>query len=538
MYLGTILKCDRPNEARCCSISFDSSESSVTLKGASAVVEVPSLPPTMATLQTTTSADNESTKIPNEIEENIIDESNELVQSTDASNDEFNTTPLNDEQLTTIAPNEIRHVDVEEQRRREEIQRIYASKEFNGSNPSYVQIINNLPTLLVYATSNGDWNGVDDEIVDSTTIQTTEQSVQDLTESPVEGSGAIDSNEFGVLSTESPSAENIEIDDFVSTLEHSNLTEVRHNKRQSNYRDRNLDQVIQKTPEYYETGGDYEEFDGNVSKLDGSDDYYVETEKDSEHQAQLTAVQSLLATIQKKSGAQKPVINQFNTLQQMVEYSKQKFSAATMGQTAVRNNYNFKTQASKFRPNTATKKQTASPPLTITTTTTQRIGTMEHEDRKSKRKYLQRQLPAVAKESSLIEKPKIATTTAALPSIERDTQNTQTVYSKNRSRTKPTTKKVENESSASVVRANESTQKFAHEFRDSQPQLQTAVKKRNQLFGTKRRNILDKTVTSTSIPLVDETTTMMAAKMATPENGQQISSSTEFIRELSKFNTT
>lgn len=503
------MKCNRPNEARCCSISFDSSQSSVTLKGGAYASDVP---PVMATMQRTSSADIELTTISNEIDRNT-DATNDLIESTDASNNDYNTTPsLNDEQqspqITTIAPEEIHSsVDDDEQRRREEIQQIFASKEFNGTNPSYLQIINNSPTLLVYATSKDDWDAAYVDNLESNSIVTTEQSTNELpTESP-EFDSSSEFNSDEISSTENPSFEAnnvVNADAFVSTMEHDNLTEVHHGiKRQSIYNDQ---------PEYYETENEYEELDdGNDFNQPGEsdeDEYFTETDYDMEHEAHVTAVQSLLTTMQKQSvAAQKPVINRFNTLQQMVENSKKQFGSA-LGQTDIRNNYNLRSKK-----------------LTTTTTSTTTTQTPRvNEDRETNRKYLQRQLPAAAAvESSISAKPKIAAKTS-LPTNERDTQSMQNFHSRNRLRTKSTNKNVELESSSSS-----SLPKSVDEFHDNSSQLRhMALEKRNQLFNSKRRNILaerHQEMTSPQPEMTTTTTTTTTSTTTTPK-------STEFMTEI------
>lgn len=490
----------------------------MTLKSGSVATKEPPMESTSNEIDDDSNVDSDdSSEDSDDSDDDGVDDATDdmIGTTTDASsNDGFDTTPSsNDEQETmttesTMSLEEIRSnsIDDDEQRRRNEIQEIFASKEFNGTNPSYLQIINNSPTLLVYATTQTDRNATYDENSESNLILTTEQPTEQPTEQSTDQStdqsteqatelrAFEDSTKFDMdemVSTQSPTSNELNANEFVSTMEHDNVTDVHHGvKRQSIYdahenddEDDDQDYAIRQ-PEYYETGNDYDEFDEENEPADADDEYLEEIEDNVDHKARITAVQSVLSTIQKQRLAtahQKPVINRFNTLEQMVENSKQQFGSP-LRQTVVRNRYN------NLKPQIST--------TTTTTTTTKKPK--EHEVRKSNRRYLQRQLPvAVAVESSTKAQPK----TAPLPTNGR----------KSRLRTKSTIKNVEYESSSPSVT---SSPKPEPEFHESSSKLQTAVERRTKLFNqfnAKRRNILFREVTTPQTPVVDETAEMEAA---------------------------
>lgn len=497
--MGTILKCDRPNEARCCSISFDPSDSSVTFKDTTQSESAPTV-----ALERKFDGNDELTTRSNEVESRT-DISIEFNVATESIlSNEIDTTPSNnDEQPTAMAvAREIRinEADVEEQQRRNEIHRIYADKEFNGTNPSYLQIINNSPTLLVYAT-HGDGMPAD-------VIESTERPDQDET-----GSTEIDTNEIE-MGTQNPSIENrteMNADEFVSTKEHDNLTDVHHGiKRNSNYFDQNGSHEMIRTPEYFE----------RVGKLDESQSEPTESdEREVKHKAQLMAVHSMLAKAQRESGpVRKPIYNRFSTLEEMVDSSK-KQNSPVLGQARARNIYSF-------RAGTTT--------TTTTTTTEATQKAPKHGDRKTRRKYLQRQLPTESQSSAVLNSKIMSTTTTVPPPFENEysVQRTQNLYSRNRMRTKPTKKAAEYESSSpsTVAREPEPIAKPADETRDNEPEFQMALLKRSQLFSSRRRNILDKPVTS-SPPAADSEaplTTVTTIMTNDPPNSRpEINSSTE-----------
>lgn len=500
--MGTILKCDRPNESRCCSISFDPIDSSVILKG-TAEAEAAAKKVAEKSMERDFHDDDDDTEfttISNESDTNY-DLSNEFIESSDIiSSNDIDIAPSSaEEPPTTIEPEVIRVNNddetkdtdkgkeekvEEEQQRRNEIQRIYANSDFNGTNPSYLQIINNSPTLLVYAT-HGD--GMNLNAIEST-------------ENPIEENSTeiniIDMNEIDV-STPNSSIENqtmTNIVEFVSTKEHDTVTDVHHGiKRNSIYYDRDETRKLTRTPEYYGNEGEYDETDG---KPNDSDQYSVDN-NEKERKTQSLTVNSLLKTVQKQSGAARnPINNRFGTLQQMVDNNPKQQSST--GQARVKSNYSF-------RPSITT--------TSTTTTTESSLKKSKVDNQIAKRKYLQRPLPA-AIQSSTIAKSRITTTTTTTTTTMKTPSQSLNLYSRARLRTKSTKKpEHEQESLPSIDdQVNVSILKPAYEIRDSE-ELQTALLKRSQLFSTKRRNILNRVATS---PSDSETQTQMPTVMTTP----------------------
>lgn len=546
MYLGTILKCPKPDEARCCGVSVEVVVGSTTDKVTPMELEV---------ITTASPSDtDELTTISNESD--IITESNDQIQSSSYDNEidtttSYETTDANEEQ--TMPPT-IQAENIHGRSKGDDIFRIYPSESVDEASPSYVKMINHSPAMLVFASkdpslnpgANVEFNAVTttEETVEFKIDEATERTIQAIpieetaelefidktdnieTQEPDEIVPEVDLNvlneasegsELNVIdeATESvpdvittPGTEtDITVPDLISTIEVDNQIELSNNKRRQTtpanieepmptLSNEKVSNKLVTVPAIVNETLNHKFIPRKFDVL-GKSNGVIGTVLDSEHKNQIVEVQSILSTISKQMIDEKPKIIRSDSLQELIAMN-QKIFRPSLGRK--RNNHVQKTR------------------VELAVTTEQTIETTTQAE-VSKRKFIRRQ-PVRRFGGSSTAKPKtssnsiITTKTTTVSPNEHEKENTmpRNRYSRRRlpiksiAKTEPITAAPAPARVNPVIKSNEQSQ-------TSEPPTRVMVEKRKQLFASRQRGSWGRvTATTENIDQSSSTTEKMTEK--------------------------